>query len=153
MDGVRYERAGVADFLPVAELDRDAWKDYPGSEFIPDGEHAWRLWVEHGLVFVARGEDRVVGAALAFPCASGIWCVQKVFVAREARGKGIGTGLFQALLKETDRRGVDCFLTVNPSNASAVRLYERWGFVEKTFVKGYYRSDEDRYVLTRRSQK
>ncbi len=153
MNPVRYERAAVADFLPIAELDRNAWRQSPNSEFIPDGEHAWRLWVEHGLVFVARDEDRVVGAALAFPCASGIWCVHKVFVALDFRGKGIGTKLFEALLKETDRRGVDCFLTVNPSNASAVRLYERWGFIEKTFVKGYYRSNEDRYVLMRRAQK
>ncbi len=153
MDPVRYERAGVADFLPIAELDRNAWRQSPNSEFIPDGEHAWRLWVEHGLVFSARNGDRLVGAILAFPCVSGIWCVHKVFVDPAFRGKGIGTRLFELLLQETDRKGVDCFLTVDPTNESALRLYERWGFVEKTFVKGYYRSNEDRYVLTRRAKK
>ncbi|OGG51826.1 MAG: hypothetical protein A3F84_29080 [Candidatus Handelsmanbacteria bacterium RIFCSPLOWO2_12_FULL_64_10] len=153
MDPVRYERAGVADFLPIAELDRNAWRQSRNSEFIPDGEHAWRLWVEHGLVFSARSGDRLIGAILTFPCVSGIWCVHKAFVDPAFRGKGIGTKLFELLLQETDRKGVDCFLTVDPTNESALRLYERWGFVEKTFVKGYYRSNEDRYVLTRRAKK
>ncbi|MSS72913.1 MAG: N-acetyltransferase [Candidatus Latescibacteria bacterium] len=153
MDPVRYERAVISDFLPIAELDRNAWRQSRNSEFIPDGEHSWRLWVEHGLVFTARNADRLIGAILAFPCASGIWCVHKVFVDPALRGKGIGTRLFELLLQETDRQGVDCFLTVDPTNASALRLYERWGFVDRTFVKGYYRSNEDRYVLTRRAKK
>ena len=153
MDAVRYERAGVADFLPIAELDRNAWKQSRNSAFIPDGEHAWRLWVEHGLVFAARDEGRIVGAILAFPCAGGVWCVHKVFVDPGVRGRGIGTRLFALLLLETDRLGVDCFLTVDPVNESAIRLYEKWGFVDRTFVKGYYRSNEDRYVLRRRAKK
>ena len=153
MESVRYEKAGVSDFLPIAELDRNAWRQSRNSEFIPDGEHAWRLWVEHGLVFTARSEDRLVGAILAFPCASGVWCVHKVFVEPAFRGKGIGTRLFERMLQATDGQGVDCFLTVDPTNASALRLYEKWGFVDRTFVKGYYRSHEDRYVLVRRAKK
>lgn len=153
MGPVRYEKAGVADFLPIAELDRNAWRQSRNSEFIPDGEHVWRLWVEHGLVFTAKSEDQLVGAILAFPCVNGIWCVHKVFVDPDFRGKGIGTRLFELLLQATDRQGVDCFLTVDPANESALRLYEKWGFVDKTFVKGYYRSQEDRFVLKRRARR
>ena len=146
---VCYEKAEPSDFIPIAALDREAWKLTPNSEFIPDGEHAWRLWVEHGLVYTAQEDDQIIGVILAFPCLSGIWCVHKVFVDIDKRGGGIGTRLLELLLAETDQRGVDCFLTVAPSNERAVKLYEKWGFTERQFVAGYYQPHEDRFVLTR----
>lgn len=147
---VKYEKATVAEFLAIAELDREAWKLNRNSEFIPDGEHVWRLWVEHALVFLAKEANVIIGAILAFPCISKKWCVHKVFVRQDKRDLGIGTKLFDELLKEIDKIGVDCFLTVDPINDSAIRLYEKWGFTEREFVKGYYRPNEDRFVLTRK---
>lgn len=138
------------DFLAVAGLDRRAWADNRHSEFIPDGEHAWRLWVDGAHVFVARRDGVVIGAILAFPVLGGALCVHKVMVDQAHRGTGIGTRLFEALLAEIDRGGgADCFLTVDPANAAALRLYEKWGFTERRFVAGYYREHEDRFVLTR----
>jgi [ribosomal protein S18]-alanine N-acetyltransferase len=147
---ISFEKAEISSFLPIAELDRIAWKQNLNSEFIPDGEHVWRLWVEHALVFSAKSADKIIGAILAFPCLTGVYCVHKVFVDQSQRGKGIGSSLFEVLLKEIDAFGVDCFLTVDPLNEAAIRLYAKWGFMEKLFVKGYYRSNEDRYILTRR---
>ena len=64
--------AQIADFLPIAELDRRAWKQNRTPGFIPDGEHVWRIWVEHALVFMARAKEHgIVGAIVAFPCISG----------------------------------------------------------------------------------
>ena len=51
----RIVRAGPRHFAAVAALDRRAWKGYPNSRFISDGEHAWRLWCEYALTFVALG--------------------------------------------------------------------------------------------------
>ena len=143
-------KAVVSDFVGVADLDRRAWDAYPQPEIIPDGEHVWRLWIEHGLVFCAEDGGGIIGAIVAFACRSGPYCVHKAFVERERRGQRIGTELFRALLRELDEIGVDAFLTVNPTNEAAIRLYERWGFIERQFVRGYYRPSEDRYVLTRR---
>lgn len=144
-------RAHASEFLAIAELDRRAWQENRNSEFIPDGEHVWRIWVEHALVYAARdGEDRVVGAILAFPCISGKYCVHKVFVDKQYRRRGIGGRLFEVLLEETDRLKLDCFLTVDPGNEAALRLYATWGFTERLFVPGFYRANEDRYVLTRK---
>lgn len=141
--------AKVSDFLQIAALDRIVWAKNRNSEFIPDGEHAWRLWVEYSLVFVAKDGDQVVGAILAFPCKTGQWCIHKVFVDPPYRKRGVGCRLFAELLKELDLLRVDCFLTVDPKNQAALRLYEQWGFRERKFVAGYYRPAEDRYVLTR----
>lgn len=81
-----YDKATESDFLAIAELDREAWELNRNSQFIPDGEHAWRLWVEHALVFLAKEQGIVIGVTLAFPCMSGKWCVHKVFVNHEKRG-------------------------------------------------------------------
>ncbi len=145
------ERAKSRDFLEIAKLDREAWAQNRNSEYIPDGEHVWRLWTEHALVFCAWDQHKLIGAVLAFPTTTeGLYCLHKVFVGHACRGKGIGSHLFDAVLAECDRLKVACFLTVDPVNEGAIRLYEKWGFTERVFVKGYYRPEEDRLVLTRR---
>lgn len=143
-------QANTEDFLAIASLDRQAWIDNNNSEYIPDGEHAWRLWVEHALVFCSTSDAKLItGAILAFPGVKGIYCVHKVFVEKKEQGKGIGFALFRELLSKIDTIGVACFLTVDPNNEKAIRLYGKWGFDSKQFVKGYYRDNEDRFVLTR----
>ena len=62
----------------------------------------------------------------------------------------MGTRLFELLLAHVDAHvRVDCSLTVDPARSAEVKRYERLGFTEKRFVGGYYREDEDRYVMTR----
>ncbi len=146
-----FQRATFADFLDIAALDRAAWRENLNSAFIPDGEHAWRHWVEDALVFYARDGGHVAGAALAFPCLDGRFCLHKVMVDPAYRGQGIATRLMEMLLEALDSRRADVFLTVDPLNEPAIRLYERWGFGERRLVSGYYRDAEDRLVLTRRS--
>jgi phosphinothricin acetyltransferase len=148
------EAAAPDDFISIAKLDRMAWLKTADGEFIPDGEHVWRIWCEHALTFVARDpEGVVVAVVVAFPCVNSSYCLHKVMVAEALRGQGFGSRLFAVLFEELDRRKADCFLTVAPSNANAVKLYRNWGFVEEIFVSGYYRKTEDRLVLTRRASK
>ena len=96
-----------------------------------------------------REHNAVLGASLAFPALSGVFCFHKIFVDITCRGEGVGTQLMNATLEEIDRLDVSCFLTVDPVNEAAIRLYESFGFRERLFVKGYYRESEDRFVLTR----
>jgi len=137
------------DFLAVAALDRRAWLRNRNGRFVPDGEHVWRTWCESATAFVAAEGDVVVGASVAFPLGDGRYWVHKVFVEEDRRGEGVGTRLLEALIEELDRLGVGASLTVDPQNDAALRMYERLGFTEKRFVKGYYRGEEDRFVLTR----
>ena len=66
------------------------------------------------------------------------------------RRRGIGTRLFELLLAHVDASvGAACYLTVDPSKAAEVTRYEHLGFTEKRFVPGFYREDEDRFVMTR----
>jgi ribosomal protein S18 acetylase RimI-like enzyme len=145
-----FGRAQGKDFLGIADLDRHAWSDSRYGERIPDGEHVWRVWVAGAYVFVARDGAQVVGAIVAFPTRQETLFVHKVMVQQHYRGRGIGTRLFDLLLEEIDASvHASCFLTVDPAKEAAVRRYERIGFTERQYVGGYYRDDEDRYVMTR----
>ncbi len=95
----------------------------------------------------------MAGAILAFPCLSGDFCIHKVFVAPELRGRKIGTRLFEKLLQDLDRRGAGSFLTVDPRNEGALALYGKWGFTGRRFVRGFYRKNEDRLILKRKPSK
>ena len=150
LDSLYFGRAEGGDFLGIAALDRDAWSDGHHPERIPDGEHVWRVWVAGAYVHVARDGDQVVGAIVAFPTRQGILFVHKVMVEKGLQGRGIGTRLFALLLEDIDANvHAACFLTVDPANDAAVERYARIGFTAREYVAGYYRDDEDRYVLTR----
>jgi phosphinothricin acetyltransferase len=148
---MKIRKAKISEFTAIAKLDRVAWLESFKGEFIPDGEHVWRIWVEFASTFVALDEeDNIIGASLAFPCNHGVYNVHKLFVAKEHRGKGIGTELMRVLLKEIDKLKVDSSLTVYPKNPSAIALYTKLGFKDKRFEKDYYGEEEDRFVLTRK---
>lgn len=150
-------RATNADFLDLAACDRAVWASYPNGQNIPDGEHTWSLWCRGALTIIARSTDAegsCIGGAVAFPNVGGPLVLHKVFVAEASRGGGVGTALCQAVCKELDRLSAVCFLTVNPLNERAIATYTKFGFGgdsgSSEFVKGYYRENEDRLVLTRR---
>jgi ribosomal protein S18 acetylase RimI-like enzyme len=150
MDDMTCRPARPEDFVGIAELDSRAWTASAHPDRVPDGEHVWRIWVDDAFVFVARDGDRVVGAIVALPSRHGLLFVHKVMVDAAYRRRGIGTRLFELLLEHVDAtvHGA-CYLTVDPSRETEVRRYERLGFTEKRFVAGFYREDEDRYVMTR----
>jgi [ribosomal protein S18]-alanine N-acetyltransferase len=138
------------DFVGIAELDRHAWRESAHPERVPDGEHVWRVWVDDAFVFVARERGHAVGAIVALPSRHGTLFVHKVMVDESRRRRGIGTHLFELLLAHVDATvGAACYLTVDPSKAAEVTRYEHLGFTEKRFVPGFYREDEDRFVMTR----
>lgn len=140
--------AEPADFLEVAALDRSAWPEEPDT-FIPDGEHAWRLWCEYATVLIAVVPQKdqtqlLAGALLMFPTNTGETFLHKIMVHPNYRGRGIGSALMKQALQ--DARDV-VLLTVNPENSPAVRLYESFGFQIRTRVDGYYRPHEHRLIM------
>ena len=141
--------ATIDDFLRIAELDRVSWEDNRNGEFIPDGEHVWRIWCEHAIVGVADLQGSIGGVVLAFPCRDGTYCLHKIFVDRPRRGVGLGIALMDYILRIADDNQLMMFLTVDPGNAKALALYRSSGFGRESLYTGYYRSNEDRLVLTR----
>lgn len=54
--------------------------------------------------------------------------IDEMFVAKEFRGKGIGSRFIDELANELRESSVAIQLEVSPANESALRLYERLGF-------------------------
>ena len=145
------ERAKPDDFLSVAALDRIAWPDRSDT-FIPDGEHIWRVWLDYGTLLVARISEReplcesqdIGGALVHFPTRDGELFLHKLFVHPICRNRGIGSALMSEALRSAT---APVLLTVDPQNASAVKLYESMGFRVREQVKGFYRPHEDRCLM------
>ena len=147
---IHYARAEIPDFLPIAALDKIAWQATEHGEFLPDGEHVWRIWVEEAIVFCAKHDGHIIGAAIAFPCRGDQrYFLHKLFVAAEWRAQGIGKHLLGLVVEELECKCAECFLTVNPANHRAIALYKQFGFEEQRLVPGFYRAYEDRWILTR----
>jgi ribosomal protein S18 acetylase RimI-like enzyme len=97
----------------------------------------YRQALEDGaILFLAEGPERVVGYAFAHPrgapeslAIDRLLEVETVAVLAEARGKGVGTALMEAVEGWARERGFEHLaLSVRTANEGARRLYERRGF-------------------------
>jgi L-amino acid N-acyltransferase YncA len=103
------------------ELDAPTWEAWDASR-LPD----------HRLV--ARNESgTVVGWTAVSPVSDR--CVYEgvvesaIYVAPEARGRGVGTALLRALVEGTEAHGIWTIQTgIFPENAASLRLHEACGF-------------------------
>lgn len=74
--------------------------------------------------------------------------VVSVAVLDEHRGKGLGKALMQEATSGLIAKKADeIYLEVRISNESAVKMYERLGFVIKTKIRAYYRDGEEAYLM------
>lgn len=148
---ITIKKAQSDDFMAIAKLDAVVWNDDGiNRNYIADGEHAWRKWVDFSLVYYAENKQgEKVAAIVAFPTIKNGWCIHKLFVAQNYRQLGIAKSLMQHVLNDIDRLEKKVFLTVAPANACAINLYELFGFKIKKLHHGFYRDHEDRYMMKR----
>ena len=77
--------------------------------------------------------------------------IGNICIVPECRGQGVGRSLIDSMLSDLKSRGVcKVFLEVESDNESAIRLYERSGFVKYNQRRDYYgpRRDALLYSLT-----
>ena len=77
--------------------------------------------------------------------------IGNICIVPECRGQGVGRSLIDSMLSDLKSRGVcKVFLEVESDNESAIRLYERSGFVKYNQRRDYYGPGRDAllYSLT-----
>ncbi len=107
---------------------------------------------EYCFYLVALMEDEVVGCAgLTNICSEGN--IDNVVVAEGYRGQGIAQTLIAELLSQGEAMGIEAFtLEVRVSNAPAIHVYEKAGFVSEGIRPRFYeRPVEDAVIMWRYS--
>lgn len=132
-------------FRPMTEADLDAVLRIEYAAFshpwtrgiFLDGLKSYECWlmfegsqqVGHGVINVILDEAHLLN----------------ITVKPESQGRGLGLRLLEHLMSRAQtRNAAECFLEVRASNASAYRLYERYGFNEIGRRRGYYPSADGR---------
>ena len=147
------------DWAEVAAIYRDGIRG--GTATFETEVPQWDAWHEtHPLRVVAEVDERVVGWA-ALARTSQRWAYRgvgesSVYIASDARGKGIGRSLLEALIAKSERAGFWTLeASIFPENEASLKLHDRVGFrvvgVRKRIAKrdGLWR---DNVLMERRSE-
>jgi L-amino acid N-acyltransferase YncA len=150
----------ASDWAAVADIYWDGMRD--GLATFETEVPTWEAWHDahhaaHRFVAVANGE--VVGWAALSPtsprrCYAGV-AEDSVYVARHARGRGVGRRLLGALVESADRAGIWTIQTsLFPENRASLGLHESCGFRVVGFRERIAKRDgiwRDTLLLERRS--
>jgi phosphinothricin acetyltransferase len=122
------------DWAAVAEIYGQGLET--GDATFETGVPTWEEWDASHLSaprLVARAERTVVGWAALSPvserCVYAGVAEDSVYVARDARGRGIGRALLERLVREADNAGLWTLQAgIFPENRASVALHQRCGF-------------------------
>lgn len=112
-------------------------------------ESFWREAVnENTLYLVAVENEKIIGYMGAWIMA-GEAQVTNVAISPAHRRRGIATNLMAEFIRRAKKRGASAItLEVRPSNAAALRLYEKFGLKSVGRRKGYYLDNgEDAIIM------
>lgn len=116
-------------------------------------QQAWadELANERACVFVERGDDGGVQGAVTFSHVAEVADLNRVVVAPEHRGQGLGRRLVLAGLAWASGRGAEqVMLEVDADNAPAIGLYRQVGFVTLARRANYYGAGRHALVMALR---
>ena len=126
------------DIPRMAGLERiiftDPWSEkvYRETLALPDVEYV-----------VAVDDDTIVGGA-GVRNIVGTGEITNVMLLPEYRGKGLGRKIVEEVIERGRRLGAEEFtLEARASNASAIKLYEKLGFVNEGIRPGFYNNPKE----------
>jgi RimJ/RimL family protein N-acetyltransferase len=131
-DDLTVRAAGEADRLPLAVLFAEVAEERDGIATEPPVDveaRAASFDLDGALVAVAGGE--IVGSIHVGASRFGYGEIG-MMVARDWRGRGVGSALLAASIEWARGRGLHKLsLSVFPHNAAGIALYRKFGFVEE----------------------
>lgn len=142
MNGVSLRPWAYEDILAVAALEKECFPDPWNYRMLADA-----FFAENTLTAAAEENGALVGYAFAV-LAGETADIANVAVAPAARRRGAASALLRALEAGAAERGVrELFLEVRVSNAAAMALYLKCGYVGVYARKRYYGNGEDALVM------
>jgi ribosomal-protein-alanine N-acetyltransferase len=144
-DSLTIRPLGYADLPQVIAIERRA---FPTAWSL--GMFVLELSKPSGICLAAIRDGKLVGYLICARYAD-VWHLMNIAVDPADRGQGVGTALLEQMVA---RAGEDAAYTleVRPSNATAIALYERFGFRSAGTRRRYYHdTGEDAVIMWRTS--
>ena len=142
---MRIEKMTAEHVPQIAEIEKlcfhDAWSE---KSIASELDNKLAYWL------VALEEDRVAGYVGSQTVLD--WTdMMNVAVHPDFRRRGIGEALVRQLAADLKAMGSHCLtLEVRQSNAPAISLYEKLGFVQVGLRKNYYRNPRENALILRK---
>lgn len=120
------------DRLPVARVFAAVAEERDGIAAEPPIDiEVWAARTKLEGAFVAVADGDVIASLNLYPSSFGYADIG-MYVARDWRGRGVGSALMEAAFGWSRARGLHKLtLSVFPHNAAAIALYRKFGFVEE----------------------
>lgn len=136
--------AQLQDIAALAALEKSAFGEpcYPQFFF----RQAFDLWPQY--LWCLKENNQLAGYLLAAPMLNqaGVVNIMSVAIAPGYQGKGIGHLLVSSFL--ASQAHIERFwLTVDPKNVAAQRLYQKLGFSVAKTENDYYHQGESRWLM------
>jgi len=146
MDRLTIRKIEERDMAELAAIEAESFST-------PWSEQSFRelLSIDYAHYFVAEYDGELAGSAgMRVICNEGN--IDNVVVKSTLRGKGIANELIGELIRFGDSIGVEAYtLEVRVSNAPAIRVYEKNGFVNEGIRPRFYEKPvEDAMIMWRR---
>jgi putative acetyltransferase len=127
-----------ADNAAMASIIRNALTEFGANKqgtvfYDPTTDALYQLFQQTGsCYFIAEEDNQLLGGAGIFPSAGlppGICELVKMYLSKNARGKGIGRLMIGKCLQEAKNFGyTSVYLETMPELVKAVSVYEKFGF-------------------------
>lgn len=143
---IRVRELREEDIPRLAEIEADSFSmPWSARDFKDLLSHSYCSYI------VALADGRIAGCC-GFSNICGVANIDNVVVAAELRGKGIGQMLLRELIARGEAERVEAFtLEVRVSNAAAIHIYEKFGFVSEGVRPGFYeKPTEDANIMWKR---
>ena len=141
---MNYVLMDVTHISAVAEMEKLCFSDpWSVNSITSELNNPLSLWL------VAMDEDKLVGY-VGSQSVLGWSDMMNLAVLPDYRRQGVGEGLVKELIEKLQEQKNTCLtLEVRSSNAPAIGLYEKMGFVQDGFRKNYYNNKEHAILMTK----
>lgn len=143
---ITYRRMRTGDVPFISRLEEETFSmPWSAESFLR------MIGQEDTAYFVAEEDGRILGGC-GLLLIAGEGNITNVVVTPGARRRGVAMGLLTYLMSEGDRAGLRAYtLEVRVSNAAAIGLYEKLGFVSEGIRPGFYEKPvEDALIMWKR---
>lgn len=142
-------KAKPSNNLEIFDLERRVWKDIFRLKDV-SGKYDLGSFIKMGLVFIAKDNDKIIGAIISFGTINGNIFVADWFVDKKYQSLGIGRRLYNKLLRSIKNKQV--ITIIGTDYKKSINFHKKMGFKIKKRIKDVYgiKEKRDYYIFVKK---